>query len=421
MDKQVELLNELFLYVVLAGGVHHHTKGAFSGRVMWADLIRRTPEFIFYGWAPSPVANEIPRHAQVCNAERQGLKVTNGFSGLVKQCVEEHGRDHTLACISVDTGLHVHLIQEAVEAGARFIWCDKPIVVSMEDLAKLEALQEKHSDVVIFGVQNHRYCAAVMYQRAEAQKAKKAKKKRKHRTGFGQAWLLGDQESRQALSRLDDFRTTLSDLGAHCFDLEEFINGADVSAVHNGQNLHGLSGDFADNITGGTCELEFVGDPQLSGHIYVDQCLATALMDDLWSLQEIEGQTASLWRMGRHSGSSIALATVADPDINNPAHWDKPLEFGADEYGDLNGNFAGWSPPGHDPHCWPNMWRTHAKAILGAYARIMKLEIAKQELLPWHMLLPVPTLQGTGKRTAQWIKAHVESANGNGKRVSLGA
>lgn len=404
--------------VVLAGGVHHHTNGAFSGRVMWADMTRRVPEFRFAGWAPSPVAAEIPRHKRVCQADRHGLKVSHSFRELVRQSVETNGPDNTLACIAVDTDLHVQLIQEAVEAGARFIWSDKPIVVKMTDLQTLLELCAKNQALRIFGAQNHRYCASALLQRQEAQRALREGRTVDLRTGFWQAWLLGDQESRQALSRLLDFRTTLADLGAHDFDLEEFILGMMVQALFEGVGLHGLTGKFANNFTGGTCKLEFA-DPNATGSIDVDQCREDALMDDLWSWLKIEGEQDILWRMGRHGGNSVCTAKINDPDMLNRDDWNDPVEFGSSAFGKVSSDFPGWSPPGHDPHCWPNMWRTHAMAILGEVARILGLEIAKQGLLPPHMCLPVPEIRGTGRRTAQYINAHVKSARLCGARVEL--
>jgi hypothetical protein len=252
----------------------------------------------------------------------------------------------------------------------------------------------------------------------QAMAAKADGKKVRLRTGFHQAWLLGDQTSRQALARLNDFRTTLADLGAHDFDLAEFILDEEVIAVIRAINLFGLTGTYAANITGGTCDLIF-GKDGLSASVDVDQCRADALMDDLWSVLEIEGVPHILWRMGRHSGSSVAYAKSQTPDMNNPSDWQPAVECGSSVFGKVNEDFPGWSPPGHDPHCWPNMWRSHAYAVLGAIARIRKLEIAKQGLLPALMRLPVSTLQGTGKRTAQWISAHVQSAKLGGSMIRL--
>ncbi|MDD5623583.1 MAG: hypothetical protein PHI23_02650, partial [Candidatus Peribacteraceae bacterium] len=306
-DEQTALLEPMYWSTVLAGGVHHHTKGAFSGRVMWADMIRRSPELLFRGWAPSPIPEEIPRHANVCQAKRHGITVSHRFGDLVRQNVETHGPDHTLACIAVDTKWHRTLIEEAVEAGARFIWCDKPLVVGMEDYAALLRLCQAKPNVRVFVAQNHRFCSAALLLRHRAQEALKKKKKVQVRSGFWQAWLLGDQESVQAVGRLNDIRCTLSDLGAHCFDLIEFILGLEALVLKKGTGLHGLLEKFPEVFTGGTCELAFA-DANANGSIDVNQCKKDALMDDLWTWLKIDGEKDLLWRMGWNGGDSVFAA-----------------------------------------------------------------------------------------------------------------
>lgn len=420
--EKLDLLAELHMHAVLSGGCSGNDtvdeeEGAFIGRVLWADMLSRANEVRFKRWSPSTKKHRCERHAKRIFAPQNGMVVTHNFPQLVTNQVnelDEHGlvgRDRTMACIAVGTGDHATVATDAFNAGARFVYLDKPSFSNIAQWKSVRATMNRDESRRLFLLQNHRCNNAVQGLRDVTHEWIDAGDDVEGDGSFEQPWLSADTESKQAKVRIAEPRCSAFDLGWHVFDMAEHVGGAVGQSVDHCGVMKDLAEPNQHVITGGSSKVAF-DKPNYTATVSFNQAKPKARMDDI--SYKVTNKTKGitwLWAMASCGGDVLLKSTRPNPDRNKREHWTE-VEFGQGDFPNIQEIFTR-QPYGHMPSCWINMGYYALLGVIGEIARIRGIKLASEGLLPKHMCQPVPGMNDIGKRGIQWVFALERSASEN--------
>ncbi len=320
--------------------------------------------------------------------------------------------NEVVVCICTPTGLHADHICEALEAGAKHIISDKPLVTSIAELRRIQAAMEKAGDAQVYVTFNHRYNGPVFQMRTIAAEA--PDNVECIDAAFLQDWLTHKQSGQQADWRVADPRCGLLDIGSHAADLASFIAGSGIELVSGacmnrkgpfarvrGFSDHGTTDVIFENGIGGTIEY----DQARPGHA-----------DDIYAVMTMTDGVRYMWRMA-WGAETLWVSNVRDANEDRQSDWTPHLRGHSPVFdSEVNDSF-GDTPGGH-VQGWPQYWKALFEAIAVNIWNRMQHSICAH--LPECKYLPVPTINDAGQNITQFIEANVLSAERNGDEVALG-
>ena len=188
------------------------------------------------------------------SGEALGLASDRIYDNYASMAKAEAARANRIEAVSIVTPNHMHAgpVIAFLEAGIHVI-CDKPLTVSLAEAKRMEAAVKKSARIFAL---THNYTGYPMVRRMrEMIREGDLGVIRLVQVEYAQGWLSGPTEKdgdKQAEWRVDPARSgpggALGDIGAHAFNLADFVTGLDVSELAADLAVFGEGRVLDDNV-----------------------------------------------------------------------------------------------------------------------------------------------------------------------------
>lgn len=373
------------------------------------------------GWYPNYTATNLfwlnwlcpSRNPDKAAAMRANLRMapdncSHDYASLLQKVFAERGNPNAVVCITTETGYHADHIVAAVEAGARYVIVDKPLVRTLAEFNRVrKAVTDR--EVLLVLTYNHLFNAPVFQMRRMAREFGVTEV----RAWFYQSWLDSNLSGlRQFDWRTDDKLCGLADIGSHAENLASFATGLPLISISKARLGSGGGHGKGNIYTSGGCIATF-GDG-IPGEITFDQAqpghrddigVCVSLQDGRRLLWRLELGVDNLWITESHHASCFELAG-----------WTRHMRGDALFSGEVNKTFNE-TPHGHH-HGWSSLWRYLFTAAAGAIYRDLGTDLGfGKDDEPPILRASLPGL-AAGEQTTRFLAAMVQSFEG-GSAVNL--
>lgn len=337
---------------------------------------------------------------------------THDYGQLLDIVFGDGGNCDAVVCITTQTGYHVDHIVEAVNAGAKFVVVDKPLVRTLDEFRRVQETVDA-AGARVFLTYNHQFNAPVhQIRRLVNQKGVK-----RVQSWFLQGWLDNDLTGlRQFDWRISDPLCGPLDIWSHAENLASFVLGSPMTSV-SGVRLGTGGGHGRDGIfTSGSCTATF--ENGVTGEIRFDQALP-GHQDDIGVCVTLGDGTHVMWAL-ELGPDNMWTSKWHDADTSgNLTNWRRHTRGGAGIDGDIVAIFSE-TPPGHHQG-WSSMWRYLFTGAAGEIHRKLGTDFGFESgKEPGALGLKVPGMS-EAEQTARFVEAAVQSFGDGGAEVALAA
>ncbi len=339
---------------------------------------------------------------------RQNLAIpeddaSNSYEDLLYEVFSNDQHQDAVVCITTQTEYHAEHIVQAVNAGAKFIMVDKPLVRTLAELLRVKEAVEA-ADATLFLTYNHQFCAPVHQIRHLAQTVGVKSVK----SWFLQSWLNQNLKGlRQFDWRTADPLCGPLDIWSHAENLASFVLGQKIASVEDVRLGTGGGHGQGEIFTSGTCTANFAGG--IKGEISFDQTLEGHL-DDIGVCVTLNDGRHVMWRL-ELGVDNLWVSKWHDADLSGTlTNWTRTMRGSSAFDPRINATFNE-TPAGHHDG-WSTMWRYLFTAAAGAMYRKRGLDLGFGDNEPPILSLPVPGFDAA-EQTARFVEAAVRAHETN--------